>query len=129
MFACIYGQTLPKSDAIADDEARGHNALVNLAFSFSPLVERTTDDTVVLNIEGQEHLYPTAIEKKDKGDGWIYEIANRIARCASRDCLKVNVAVAANPDAAIHAARAFKGITVFPQGEERTWLSLSLIHI
>jgi len=123
MFACINGQTLSKSAATSNHGTDAGQALVNLAFTFSPLVERTTDDTVVVDIEGQEHLFHSNAVGKTHKVEWIDEIANQIAQCASREHLKVNVAVAANPDAAIHTARAFNGITVVPQSEELAHLS------
>jgi len=128
MFACIYGQPLAKIKPTSDDEINAGEPLVNLAFSFSPLIEQTTIDTVVLDIEGQEHLFhPTGIAETNKNNEWSYKIADQITRCAQGDGLKVNVAVASNPDAAIHAARALNGITIIPQGNELTKLgNLSL---
>ena len=44
---------------------RGHDAaalLVDLAFTFSPLVEQTGMDTVVLDVAGQELLFGSPIE-------------------------------------------------------------------
>ena len=107
MFACIYRQPLPKIEAANDKEINVGEPLVNLGFSFSPLIEQTSIDTVVLDIEGQEHLFkPTGIAETNKNSKWSHKIADQIVRCAERDGLKVNVAVASNPDAAIHAARA-----------------------
>jgi len=128
MFACIYRQPLPKIEAANDKEINVGEPLVNLAFSFSPLIEQTSIDTVVLDIEGQEHLFkPTGIAETNKNSKWSHKIADQIVRCAERDGLKVNVAVASNPDAAIHAARALKGITVITDGDELTKLgNLSL---
>jgi protein ImuB len=90
MFACIYSADL-KSKAV----------LVNCAYAFSPLVEETADDTVVLDIEGCDLLF-----------GSPREIAKEIQRHSAGQGLKINVAVAQNPDAAIHAARNFTGITI-----------------
>ena len=54
MFACIYRQSVSEND-------RGENApsesLVDLAFTFSPLVEQTSVDTVVLDIEGCDLMF------------------------------------------------------------------------
>ena len=75
-----------------------------LPLAFSPLVEETAVDTVVIDAEGCELLFGSA-----------YELANKISNCAAKPkqdaglgC-KVNVALAGNPDAAIHAARFFNG--------------------
>jgi hypothetical protein len=46
MFACVYSPNL-----------KNYAALVNCAYAFSPLVEETADDTVVLDIEGCELLF------------------------------------------------------------------------
>lgn len=104
MFACIYGQTI---------SGRGHDTarlLLELAFTFSPLVELTGTDTVVLDVAGQELLFGS-------GD-WAGNLAGEITRRATQSDLKVNVSVAVNPDVAVHAARSFKGITMIPPGTE-----------
>src|SRR5688500_18338523 len=106
MFACIFGKGIT-----------GAVTLAEFAAAFSPLVEETTVDTVVIDAEGCELLFGSA-----------YQLANEIANCAARPkesaglgC-KVNVALAGNPDAAIHAARFFTGITFISSGEELTCL-------
>jgi len=106
MFACIFGKGIT-----------GGVSLAEFATAFSPRVEETAVDTVVIDAEGCELLFGSA-----------YELANQIAKCAARPkesaglgC-KVNVALAGNPDAAIHAARFFQGITVISSGEELTCL-------
>ncbi len=88
-------------------------SLEEFAYAFSPLVEETAPDTVVIDVEGCELLFGSA-----------YELAKNILDCAIRtkdlgglDC-KVNVALAANPDTAIHAARFCKGITYTADGAE-----------
>jgi protein ImuB len=115
MFACIYSADL-KSKAV----------LVNCAYAFSPLVEETADDTVVLDIEGCDLLF-----------GSPREIAKEIQRHSAGQGLKVNVAVAQNPDAAIHAARNFTGITIVDSLKKAkrlgnlplTALDPSLVHV
>jgi protein ImuB len=106
MFAGIYGQRLP-----------AEVSLEGFAYTFSPLVEETAADTVVIDVEGCELLFGSA-----------YELAKEISKCAAwkkdlggLEC-KVNVALAANPDTAIHAARFRKGITFTAPGEELTCL-------
>lgn len=90
---------------------------MDFAYCFSPLVEETRAGTVVLDIDGCELLFGSA-----------YELVNAIASQAARpkaagglEC-KVNVAIAANPDAAIFAARFLTGITFISPGEELTCL-------
>ena len=106
MFACIHGQSLPLTPSLAE-----------FAYAFSPLLEETATDTVVLDIDGCELLFGSA-----------YELANEIVDCARNPPeagglgSKVNVALAANPDAAIYAATFFEGITYIAPGEEHTAL-------
>lgn len=96
MFACVYSPNL--------ESAR---SLVDCAYAFSPLVEETAENTVVLDIDGCELLF-----------GSPRDVAKEIARHAAKLDLKVNVAVAHNPDTAIHAARCFAGVTVIAPGKE-----------
>ena len=105
MFACIYAQQIPAELSLAE-----------FAYSFSPLVEETAPDTAVIDVEGCALRF-----------GSPYELATEIARQAKSKgpeglgC-RVNVALAANPDAAIHAAKYLKGITFISPGEELTAL-------
>jgi protein ImuB len=129
MFASIYGRTIPKCEFQGD---AGPGLLVDLAFTFSPLVEQTTADTVVLDVAGQDLLFGSPANPRaavdDKAE--IHSslaLASEIVRRATQLGFEVNVSVAANPDAAIHSARSFKGVTVIPAGEESLQLgSLSL---
>src|SRR5678815_3749484 len=109
MFVCIHGQQLPA-------EVSGAHSLAEFAYTFSPLVEETTPNTVVIDVEGCALRFGSA-----------YELANEIARQAKAKrpgglgC-EVNVALAANPDAAIHAAKFCRGVTFTATGEELTCL-------
>jgi protein ImuB len=105
MFACIHGQNIPTEFSLAD-----------FAYAFSPLVEETTADLAVIDVEGCALRFGSA-----------YELANEIAKQAkSKEAgglgSKVNVALAANPDAAIHAAKFCRGVTFTASGEELTCL-------
>ena len=128
MFACIYVQQLraevsgtlagrPSSTSSAlcrwGSRALGSCSLAEFAYSFSPTVEETADDTVVIDVEGCELLFGSA-----------YQLAQHIEKAAAKSpqlgglgC-KVNVALAANPDVAIHAAKLCEGITFTAAGEE-----------
>ena len=105
MFACIYS---PNSTG---------TSLAEFAYAFSPMVEESSCDTVILDVTGCELLFGSA-----------YELANEISRCAKNPVIagglntKISVALAANPDAAIHAAKNFEGITFISPGEELTCL-------
>jgi len=98
MFACIY---IP--NASGDTAA----ALLNCASAFSPRVEKTSAGTVVFDVEGLERLL-----------GSYPEIAAKVAEQARAAGLHANVAVAANAEAAICAARGFGGISILNRGTE-----------
>ena len=127
MFACIHGRSVSKSTA--DSGTRGLT-LVELAFTFSPLVEETSAETVVLDVAGQGLLFGEMSSRTKDESNVMSNIANTIVRRASHLHLTVNVAVAANADAAIHAARSFKGITIIAAGDELLHLgALSIKHL
>ncbi len=88
-------------------EAAAHAALLDCAQSFSPRVESTGCDTIVLDLAGVEALF-----------GPLTKIARALAHRASTLGLKASVAVAGNPDTAVLAARGFSGMTVIPEGKE-----------
>ncbi len=88
-------------------EEATHTALLDLGLSVSPRLEDTAPDTVILDLAGLHSLF-----------GSEEEIARQLTQGASRFGLATQVAVASNPDAAIHAARGFPGITLIPPGEE-----------
>jgi protein ImuB len=92
----------------AAQEASAHAALLDCANAFSPRVEDTAADTVVIDLEGLERLF-----------GSYHQIAAQIYDQTILVGLQPHIAVASNPDAAIHAARGFEGILVVPHGTER----------
>jgi len=94
-------------------EKSAHAALLDAAWSVSPRVEDTAPDTVVLDIEGLSALF-----------GADENIARELARRVAAIGLAARVAVAANIEVAIHAARGFPGITIIPAGEERCRLGV-----
>src|SRR5215469_1524143 len=89
----------------------GSGNLTALAFEFSPSVEATGADTVTFDVSGLDRLF-----------GLPQEVASAIARRARETGAKASVAVAANPDAAICAARGFCGTSVIPYGDESKFL-------
>ena len=115
MFACIHGLSVSESAA---DSGAMVLTLVELAFTFSPLVEQTSADTVVLDVEGQDLLFGEMAGPPNDESNVMSNIANAIVQRAKHLHLTVNVAMAANADAAIHAARSFKGITIIDMGDE-----------
>src|SRR6266478_1303982 len=93
-------------------EKAAHAALLDAAWSISPRVEDTAPDTVVLDLDGLTALF-----------GADENIARELARRVAAIGLAARVAVAANMEVAIHAARGFPGITIIPAGEEQPRLS------
>src|SRR5262245_27950014 len=102
MFACIHAPNLPANLSLAD-----------FAYGFSPLVEEVRSNIVAIDVDGCEMLFGSA-----------YQLATDVARRAKESRVSgglegpVNVAIAENPDAAIHAATRLKGITFVSPGEE-----------
>ena len=92
-------------------ETSAHAALLDCAQSFSPEVEDTSPGTVLLDLAGLEPLL-----------GPLPKIARNLARRVSQMELAANIAVAANPDAALLAAHGFSGVTLIPKGREAEWL-------
>lgn len=96
MFACLHGQ----------------GPLTALAFEFSPTVEQTAPHTVAFDASGLDRLF-----------GFPQDIAAALARRAAEIQVKAAIAIAANPDAAICAARGFFGPSIVPYGDEAKFLA------
>lgn len=99
-----------------EQETAAHAALLDAACAFSPRVEDTAADTVVLDLAGLESLF-----------GPPAKIARDLARRASELGLEANVAAAANPDAATYLARGFNGVTIV--AEDKTAERLGLLEV
>ena len=100
MFACLHGQ----------------GDLTAIAREFSPLVEQTAPETVAFDVSGLDRLF-----------GLPQDIAQAILRRVRETGASASLALAANADAAIYAARGFPGVSIVPQGDEAKFLgSLSL---
>jgi protein ImuB len=95
MYACLHGQ----------------GDLTALAAEYSPVVERTAEDTATFDVSGLERLF-----------GMPQDIAHAIMRRAAERQVKASLALAMNPDAAICAARGFSGVSIIPQGDEAKFL-------
>src|ERR1043165_5808410 len=121
MFACIHVWKLPTV-----------LSLTEFAYGFSAVVEEVRAGTAVIDVEGCELLFGSAYQLAT-------EVARRAQKRRSQGGLEttISVAIAANPDAAIHAATRLKGITFVSPGEELTCLGEfpidhldpSLLHI
>ncbi len=99
-------------------EQAAQAALLDCAYGFSPRVEETSGDTVLLDLEGTERLLgpPTKVAR---------ELAKRVREIG----LESQVAIAGNPDAAMHAARGFSGVTIIPAGQEAERLAVLPVAI
>jgi len=93
-------------------EISAHAALLDCAQSFSPEIEDTSTGTVLLNLAGLEPLL-----------GPLSKITCNLAQRATEIGFEANIAVAANPDAALLAAHGFPGVTLIPEAEEAKRLS------
>ncbi len=102
MYACLHIQ----GASVSADR------LLNLALEFSPAVEQTSDDTVVFSIAELRKLI-----------GSPHQIASEICRYGYERHLQANLAIAANPDAAIVLARNFIGVSLVTPGEENLKLA------
>jgi protein ImuB len=99
-------------------ESSAHAALLDCAQSFSPCVEDSACDTVLLDLAGMETLF-----------GSLPKISRAIADRAAALGVAANTGVAANPDAAIVAARGFSGVTVIPAGKEAEQLGTLPVQV
>ena len=93
-------------------EKAAHAALLDLGWSMSPRVEDYAQDTILADLAGLNSLFGA-----DENIAWEF------ARRAAELRLQAHVAVSANLEVAVHAARGFAGITVIPEGEEARHLS------
>src|SRR5271168_2390035 len=98
-------------------EKAAHAALLDLGWSMSPRIEDHAQDTILADLAGLNSLF-----------GAEENIAREFARRAAEMHLRVHVAVSANLEVAVHAARGFAGITVIPEGEEARRLSGLPVH-
>jgi protein ImuB len=104
------GLTLRARSQLQEESA--HAALLDCAQSFSPRVEDTAFDTIVLDVSGLEKLF-----------GPVSKFSRDIAQRASDLGMEANLAIASNPDAAVLAARGFSGVTVISGGREAEHLA------
>jgi protein ImuB len=110
MFACIHSRSV-------SGDSPSSSALVDLAFTFSPLVEQTSVDTVVFDVAGQDLLFGRVANTHGDGDLWS-RLAKAIAQRARQVKVKTSVSIVANADAAIHAARLLSEMTIINAGDE-----------
>ncbi|MFZ1136603.1 MAG: hypothetical protein WAN69_16760 [Candidatus Korobacteraceae bacterium] len=103
--------------SLAQEES-SHAALLDVAHAFTPRVEDTHPDRLLLDLDGLERLY-----------GHHTTMARELASRLSLVGLECNIGMASNPDAAMHAACGFSGTTVVLAGEEPKRLGILPIHV
>jgi protein ImuB len=93
-------------------EESAQEALLDCAAKFSPRVESTCPGTVILDLTGTTKLF-----------GSLERMSCKIAVLARQLGFRLRIAIASNPDTALHAARGFEGITIIPAGDEANRLA------
>ncbi len=99
-------------------ESAAHAALLDVAHAFSPRVEDAAPDTLLLDLAGLERLY-----------GAPATMGSNLKTRVTAVGLESNIAVAANPDVALHAARGFDGITIIAPAREAQRLGVLPVQI
>ncbi|HYX51817.1 MAG TPA: hypothetical protein VE783_00075, partial [Candidatus Limnocylindrales bacterium] len=93
-------------------EENAQATLLDCGFAVSRLVENTYPGIVLCDVTGTERLL-----------GPPENTAKKLLEIACWCGLDTNIAIAPNPDAALHAARGFPGITIIGSGQERRVLA------
>ena len=106
MFASVYAPSCEQTTLLA------------LASSFSPLVEDTAPGMVIFSIVGLGRLIGTP-----------QEIAATVGRRGSEAGIHGNLAISADPETAMLAARHLRGITLIPPGHEAERLGALPVHV
>jgi protein ImuB len=108
MFAALF-QAKPSADDSQTASGKGvpGNLLLELAYSFSPLIEEASPSTLVMDITGLAWRFVS-----------YQAIANAISERASAAGLAIHLAISSDPDTAIHIARSKPGIEYVPPGNE-----------
>ena len=101
-----------------EQEDTAHAALLDVAHAFLPRVEDSASDVLLLDLGGMERLYGTPAKMGS-------DLKLRVSAVG----IEANIALAANPDAAMHAARGFQGVTVIPAGSEAQRLGILPVQI
>jgi len=99
-------------------EISTHAALLDVAHAFTPRVEDAAPDTLLLDLAGLDRLY---------GESSL--MASELAARVMAVGMEANIALAANPDAAMHAARGFNGTTIIAAGQEAQHLGVLPLQV
>ena len=111
-----YGSGIALRRRSPEQELSTHAALLDAACAFSPRVEDTASDMVLVDLAGLEALFGPAAK-----------IARDLAHRASELGVEANVAVCGDPDSAMYIARGFAGVTIVPP--DRTAERLGMLPI
>jgi protein ImuB len=98
-----------------EQEAAAHAALLDAAWSFSPRVEDTAPDTVLLDLAGLFGSHENIVQQMK-------------SRCAALG-LDVHVAISENVETARVLACALPGPTIVPASQEATFLAKLLVDL
>jgi protein ImuB len=101
-----------------EQELSAHAALLDVAHAFTPRVEDTAPDTLLLDLVGLDRLYGAPAKMAS-------DLASRVIAVG----IEANIALAANPDAALNAARGFSGTTIIPAGSEAQRLGVLPLQV
>jgi protein ImuB len=113
MFASLFQPTVsPDDNQASSAEGVPGNQLLELAYSFSPSIEETSKNTLVLDITGLAWRFIS-----------YQALADTIAEQAINAGLSVYVAVSYDADTAIHIARNKVGVECIPPGVESEHLA------
>lgn len=115
--AAIFGDAVLRQGS-REQEKSAHSAMLDVAFGFSPRVEDTAEDRVLLELCGMERMHGSAAN-----------MARELASQVNAAGLEANVAIAGNPYSAMHAACGFTGTTVISAGEEARRLGALPLHV
>jgi protein ImuB len=100
------------------DEQNAQAALLDCADAFSPRIESTAPGTVIFDLSGTEKLLGSAERAAVKIKVHIHKLG-----------FDSQIAIAANADTALLAARGFPGITIIPSCHEAKRLGSLPLHV
>lgn len=103
---------------VVEQEESAQSALLDCGYGFSPRVESTCPGTITIDLTGTERLL-----------GAQTKIGRQLVQRAEACGFEANVALAANLDAALHAARGFTGISIISPGEEARRLACLPVEV
>jgi protein ImuB len=110
------GVSVRKRIQAHEDSAQA--ALLECAYHFSPRVEATSAGTIIVDLAGTQRLL-----------GNQKAVSAAISHRVAEQGFESNVSIASNPDAALCAARGFRGIIIISAGDEARQLSSLPIEI